>query len=166
MQRSLYESIQRNYLDTVRALTRAIEAKDAYTFGHSERVAEYATKMAHALHLATKDEQTLEFGALLHDLGKIGMDEPMSPSNNAPLDRQIMEQMHTMIGKSILDPVEFLHPAIPIVMYHHENWDGSGYPEGLSGEEIPLLARIVSLANRLDRSVKPPIFVNFAAAGG
>lgn len=147
----LYASIQRNYLETVRAFTRAIEAKDAATHGHSEHVAQYAVKLGAALGLSAAELQTLEFGALLHDLGKISLDDrTLFKKGTLTVDEQVMLEMHPMIGKSILEPVEFLRPAMPIVLYHHEHWDGTGYPTGIAGEEIPLLARIVAVANGLD----------------
>lgn len=147
----LYDSIRRNYLNTVRALTRAIEAKDSFTLGHSERVAEYAVSMGRELELSATEMQTLEFGALLHDLGKISLDEKvLAKTSQLSVDERVMMEMHPMIGKSILEPVEFLRPAIPIVLHHHERWDGTGYPEGLIGEETPLLARIVGVASGFD----------------
>ena len=106
------------------------------------------------LNLPNADVQTIEFGALLHDLGKLSIDPKIrAKSENLSIDEQVWMEMHTMVGKSILDSVAFLQPAIPIVLSHHERWDGMGYPEGLSGEQIPLLARIVTLANGLDHAM-------------
>lgn len=150
----LYASIRKNYLDTVRAFTRALEAKDALALGHSERVAEISVSIAAALKLTTEEIQTIEFGALLHDLGRISLeDDLLAKVGELTLDERVLFEMHPMIGKSILEPVEFLRPAIPIVLYHHERWDGQGYPERLAGTSIPLLARIVALANGYDRSM-------------
>jgi HD-GYP domain-containing protein (c-di-GMP phosphodiesterase class II) len=147
----LYASIRKNYLDTVRALSRAIEARDSIALGHSERVAETAVAIARVLPLPENEVQMLEFGALLHDLGKISLEDQilLRPGHLTP-DEEVILQMHPLIGKSILDPIEFLRPAIPILMYHHERWDGLGYPEGLCAEEIPLIARIVAVANGMD----------------
>jgi putative nucleotidyltransferase with HDIG domain len=150
----LYDSIRKNYLDTVRALTQAIEAKDPLTFGHSERVAEIAVAMAHVIDLSEEEVQAIEFGALLHDIGKISLDESIlsTPPEYLSVDDRMMLEMHPMIGKTILEPIEFLHPSIPIVLYHHEHWNGDGYPEGLLGEQTPLLARIVTVANEYDHA--------------
>ena len=150
----LYASIQQNYLETVRALTQAIEAKDPVTLGHSERVAVLAVSMARVIKLTPEEIQALEFGALLHDIGKISFDDVMlsTPSEYLSADDRLMLEMHPMIGKSILNPIEFLHPSIPIVLYHHEQWNGAGYPEGLVGEQTPLLARIVAVANGYDHA--------------
>ena len=147
----LYEDIRRNYWDTVRSLTRAIEAKDPYTLGHSERVTEYALRMAHHLRLPPDEIETIRFGAILHDVGKIGVAEHVLNNNQAlsPQD-EILARLHPLIGKSILEPVDFLKPAIAIVLYHHEHLDGSGYPEGLAGDDIPRLARLVAVANAYD----------------
>ena len=148
----LYASIRKNYLDTVRALTRAVEARDPLTHGHSERVAALATRIGREMHLVSSEMETLEFGALLHDVGKISLDDNIlakKTSRYSP-DEQMLLEMHPMVGKSILDAVAFLQPAIAIVLYHHECWDGSGYPEGLQEEEIPLLVQIISVANSFD----------------
>ncbi|HEX2949053.1 MAG TPA: HD domain-containing phosphohydrolase [Armatimonadota bacterium] len=155
----LYDSIRKNYLETVRALTRAIEAKDSLTLGHSERVMKISVGMAKKLGLAADQIQTIEFGALLHDLGKISLDDQtLAKRGNLSVDEQMMMEMHPMIGKSILESVEFLRPSIPIVLYHHERWDGLGYPGGMSGEDIPLLARVVAVADGLDHIMNQSMF--------
>jgi len=151
---NLYASLQKNYLETVRALTQAIEAKDPITHGHSERVAALSVAMARAIHMSKEEVQAIEFGAVLHDIGKISLDESIlsTPYKYLSVDNRVMFEMHPMIGKSILDPIEFLHSSIPIVLYHHELWNGEGYPEGLRGEDTPLLARIVAVANEYDHA--------------
>jgi HD-GYP domain-containing protein (c-di-GMP phosphodiesterase class II) len=150
----LYDSIRANYLDTVRALTRAIEAKDPTTLGHSERIVETALRMACGLKLPFADREMLEFGAILHDIGKIGLDEQtLAKTGRLTVDERVLMEMHPLIGKSIIDPIEFLRPCIPIVLSHHERWDGSGYPEGLVGTQIPLMARIVAVADALDHEM-------------
>jgi response regulator RpfG family c-di-GMP phosphodiesterase len=148
----LYEDIRRNYWDTVRSLTRAIEAKDPYTLGHSERVTEYALRMAGPLRLSSDEVEIIRFGTILHDVGKIGVAEHVL-NNGCALSPQdeMLARLHPLIGKSILEPVDFLKPAIAIVLYHHEHLDGSGYPEGLSGDAIPKLARLVAVANAYDQ---------------
>ncbi len=148
----LHEDLRRSYWETVSALARAIEAKDPYTMGHSERVTDYALQLGRAVDLSPEDMETLRFGATLHDIGRIGVGESAkdAPGHLGMAD-EMMDRMHPLIGISILQPIEFLAPALVAVRYHHERWDGKGYPEGLEGEAIPLLARIVAVANTYDR---------------
>ncbi len=151
---NLYMNIRNNYLETVKALTRAIEARDSVTHGHSERVMRISVAMAKVMKLNQQDIQTIEFGSMLHDIGKIGLDaEILDNSVNMTIDEKMMLEMHPMIGKTIIEPVEFLRPCIPIVLYHHECWNGSGYPEGLKHDQIPYLAHIVSVAESFDHAV-------------
>jgi len=151
----LYASIRANYLETVRALMRAIEARDPLTLGHSERVARLAIAIARTLKLTSSEMQAIEFGAILHDIGKIGLDEQtLAKTGHLSLDEQMLMEMHPMIGKSIIEPVEFLRPCTPIVFSHHERWDGAGYPEGLRETEIPLLARIIALVDAYDHALQ------------
>lgn len=152
----LYEDIRRNYYETVRALTMAIEAKDPATLGHSERVTVMTASLARRLGCDAEQIEQLRFGTILHDIGKIGIDESFLEEGAAVSDAdEIFLRMHPLIGKSILDPVEFLRPSMSIVLYHHEHWDGSGYPEGLKGEDIPFFARLVGVVNAYDRLVSP-----------
>lgn len=152
----LYEDIRRNYYDTVRSLTRAIEAKDPYTLGHSERVTDYALSMANQLRLAPDEIEIVRFGTILHDVGKIGVAEHVLNNDQARSPQEeMLARLHPLIGKSILEPVDFLKPAVAIVLYHHEHLDGSGYPEGLSNGEIPRLARLAAVANAYDHLTSP-----------
>lgn len=151
----LYEDIRRNYFETVRALTIAIEAKDSATYSHSERVTELAVRLAKRLGLSDDELEILRFGAMLHDIGKIGVVEgAFDPANDGP-EVEVFYRMHPLIGRSILQPVGFLHDALPVVIAHHENWDGSGFPQGLKGDGIPRLARIVSVADAYERLLNP-----------
>jgi putative nucleotidyltransferase with HDIG domain len=150
----LYEDIRRNYFETVRALTIAVEARDSATYSHSERVTELALRLAKALGVNEDDQELLHFGATLHDIGKIGVVESALESDGRE-ESMIFYRMHPLIGRSILQPVSFMQSIIPIVVSHHENWDGSGFPQGLKGEEIPFLARIVSIADRYERLINP-----------
>ena len=169
----LHEDLRRSYWETVSALARAIEAKDPYTMGHSERVTDYALRLGRAAGLDAEAMETLRFAATLHDIGRIGVSA--DPTDLPPVGRghrtpplaegergsvqegsatalpYWMDRMHPLIGISILQPVVFLAPALPAVRYHHERWDGKGYPEGLVGEAIPFLARLVAVANTYDR---------------
>jgi len=148
----LHEDLRRSYWETVSALARAIEAKDPYTMGHSERVTDYALRLGRAAGLKPEEMERLRFAATLHDIGRIGVsEEAVSRSGHLGMAGEVMDRMHPLIGISILQPVEFLAPALGAVRYHHERWDGKGYPEGIAGEAIPLLARIVAVANAYDR---------------
>ncbi|MCJ7821537.1 MAG: GAF domain-containing protein [Armatimonadetes bacterium] len=147
----LHEDLRRSYWETVNALARAIEAKDPHTLGHSERVTDYALQLGRALELNVDEMETLRFAATLHDVGKIGLtDASLSRSGHLDMTDEVVLRMHPLIGISILQPVEFLAPALDAVRYHHERWDGRGYPQGLSKEEIPLQARILTVANLYD----------------
>lgn len=143
-----YATLQEAYLATVRSLAAAIDAKDAYTRGHSDRVALYAAVVGDRVGLSPEEHLALEFAAYLHDIGKIGVSEHVL---NKPgrLDAHEIAQIveHPTIGATILEPVAFPWEITPIVRHHHEHWDGSGYPAGLVGDEIPLLARILSVAD-------------------
>jgi HD-GYP domain-containing protein (c-di-GMP phosphodiesterase class II) len=148
----LHEDLRRNYWETVSALARAIEAKDPLTLGHSERVTDYALQLGVACGLSAEEMETLRFAATLHDVGRIGVgDEVASRAGRVDVSDELVMRMHPLIGISILQPVEFLHPALAAVRSHHERWDGNGYPEGLAGEEIPRLARILAVADQYDR---------------
>ena len=143
------------FLSTLRVMLAAIEAKEPYTAGHSERVAAYSRAIARKLLL---DDRTLEglkeeawTAGLLHDIGKIGIEDRILNKGDI-LTREEFEEMkrHPVIGAEILAPVEALRPILPAIRYHHERWRGGGYPEGLAGEDIPLLARIVGVADTFD----------------
>jgi len=147
----LFKNLQRAYIDTLSALTSAIDAKDSYTRGHSERVTELSIKLASYYGVEPEEVEKIKLGGLLHDIGKIGIHEGIL---NKPgrLDDQEFEiiKSHPDLGVRILGKVEFLESIVPIIRYHHERYDGKGYPEGLSGDKIPLLARIVSVVDTFD----------------
>lgn len=151
----LYEDIRRNYYETVRALTTAVEAKDAATYKHSERVTELADRLAKALGMDEDEREMLRFGSILHDIGKIGVHEEAMEAREGETTEQVFYRMHPLIGLSILQPIGFLEPVLAIVKYHHERWDGNGFPEGLSGKDIPLVARLVAVADTFDRVQMP-----------
>lgn len=151
----LYEDVRRNYYETTRALTTAIEAKDPTTYNHSERVTQLADRLAAHIGLSADEREILRFGCILHDIGKIGVEESALEARD-PRDReQVFYRMHPLIGRSILQPVGFLHDALPTVVHHHENWDGTGFPEGLKGEAIPLHARICAIVDAYERLRNP-----------
>ena len=140
---------QSHLIEVVTSLASAIDAKDEYTKGHSTSVSRYAEALARALNLPEKEVERIKLGALLHDIGKIGIPESVlrKPSKLTDEEWEIMKQHPTIGAEKVLMPNESLHDLIPIVKYHHEHWDGSGYPEKLKGEDIPLAARIVSVAD-------------------
>lgn len=140
---------QGHLIEVVTSLASAIDAKDEYTKGHSSSVSRYAEALARTMNLPEKDVERIKLGALLHDIGKIGIPENVlkKPSKLTDEEWEIMKQHPTIGAEKVLLPNESLHDLIPIVKYHHEHWDGSGYPEKLKGEDIPLAARIVSVAD-------------------
>jgi putative nucleotidyltransferase with HDIG domain len=154
----LIAALEAGYLATIQSLASAIDAKDPYTRGHSQRVCYWAVEVGRKLGLGEEQLQALEYGGLLHDIGKIGIPEPIL-GKTAPLSFEEMARMreHPAIGAEILKDVEFLRLAAQAVRSHHERWDGTGYPDGLAGEGIPLVARIVNAADTWDacRSQRP-----------
>lgn len=147
----LFERLARLHRGAIRALARAIEAKDPYTHGHSERVAAMAVALGRALGLGDDELEVLEYGAWLHDVGKIGVPERVlcKPEALSP-EEWALVRAHPELGVRILEPVRELARVLPVVRYHHEHYDGTGYPAGLKGESIPPLARIVHLVDALD----------------
>jgi HD-GYP domain-containing protein (c-di-GMP phosphodiesterase class II) len=155
---ALYEDIEKSYFSTVKALAKAIEVKDPYTHGHSERVTEYALMIAEAMELNERDRQKLKYAATLHDIGKIGIAGRVLNKTGALTDEEYMHvKTHPLLGDSIIEPVEFLQGPRPIILHHHERYDGKGYPGGLKGTDIPLCARILSVADAFEamRSDRP-----------
>jgi putative nucleotidyltransferase with HDIG domain len=149
--RKLQEEVQRSYRATLEALLAALDTRDTETEGHSERVAAYTMLIAQQLNLSEEELKHIEHGALLHDIGKIGVPDHIlyKPGPLTPEEWEIMKQ-HPMIGYKMCMKIEMLRPAAPIVLHHHERWDGRGYPYGLSGTETPLGARIFAIADTLD----------------
>jgi HD-GYP domain-containing protein (c-di-GMP phosphodiesterase class II) len=150
-ERARASELQRSYAATVRALANAVEARDAYTARHAERVAAYGMAIAHAAGVPLDEHPEIEFGFLLHDIGKVAVPDAILYKADAlsPEERTLVAR-HPMIGWEILRDVEFLGDAKAVVRSHHERWDGGGYPDGLAGEEIPLAARIFAVADTLD----------------
>jgi putative nucleotidyltransferase with HDIG domain len=139
------------FLDTITILAQAVELRDEYTGGHTQRVTSYSVLLAERLHLSPADVQLIRLGTPLHDIGKIGIDDAIlrKPDKLTPEEFEIMKS-HTVKGAEIVQTVPDLRPIIPIVRSHHERWDGKGYPDGLGGEAIPPLARVVAVADAFD----------------
>lgn len=139
------------YKASLMALANAIEARDYHTRDHVERVNSYCQAMAEELGWSLARKSSLEFGAILHDIGKIAVRESVL-RKTGPLGREEWEEMreHPIVGARMIEGIPYLAPAIPIVLYHHERWDGSGYPEGMFGEEIPEEARLLAVADTFD----------------
>lgn len=147
----VYQDLSQAYSETIRSLVAAIEAKDPYTRGHSERVAGYSRLVGKAIALPAPTAQTLDFAALLHDIGKIGVPkETLVKEGELSCDEFVVIRRHPEVGKSVLEAVEFLEDIVPLVFAHHERPDGTGYPLGLRLEEIPLESRILAVADCFD----------------
>ncbi len=146
----LYEDLQSTFKQTIQSLACAIDKMDRYTAGHSERVARYAVVLAQRLGLGADDIAIVRHSALMHDIGKIGCVLNLNkPGRLTPQEYEAFKR-HPVYGREILDPISFLGPVIPGVYSHHEFWNGRGYPQGLSGENIPLVARIIAIADTYD----------------
>jgi hypothetical protein len=136
---------------TLKALAAAIDAKDPYTFGHSERVAFLATMMAKTLGLSAETVEHYHMAGLLHDIGKIGVPEGVLLKPGKLTAEEFAEiRKHPEVGRRILDGIPALGPVLPGVLHHHEQWCGAGYPARLAGEAIPLIARVLALADAFD----------------
>ncbi len=155
-------------LKTIQSLITALEAKDSYTSGHSVHVARAARRLGGALGLSDSDLFTLELAALLHDIGKIGMPDYILQKKSTLQDAEyITAKKHTIIGSEIVGKIDELKEVASIIRHHHERYDGTGYPDGLSGEVIPKFARILAIADSYEtlisnRIYRPPLEVEDA----
>lgn len=159
----LYESIFLNLHDSLRALVKALEAKDHYTKEHSERVTALALNLANHLGLSETEIESLRFAGHLHDIGKVGIQDKilLKPGRLTPEEYEVIKR-HPLIGAEIVGHISLLRDEVLIIKHHHERWDGKGYPDGLAGEEIPFLARILAVADTYDamtsnRPYRPPL---------
>ncbi len=146
----LYEDLQATFQQTIEGLAKAIDKMDRYTAGHSDRVATYAVFLARKLGLSETEIEIVRQSALMHDIGKIGCVLNLNKPGKLTNDEYEVFKKHPVYGRDILDPIKFLHPLIPGVYLHHERWDGRGYPLKMKGPDIPLLARIISVADTYD----------------
>lgn len=146
----LYEDLKATFNQTIQGLARAIDKMDRYTAGHSDRVAVYAELLARRMQLPTDVVEVVRQAALMHDIGKIGCVMNLNKPGKLSQEEYEIFKKHPGYGRDILEPIRFLHPIIPGVHLHHERWDGRGYPLGLKGEHIPIIARIIAVADTYD----------------
>lgn len=151
--------LQESYEASLMMLANAIEARDRYTRGHVDRVRDYSLMIGEELKLRNDQLQDLRFGSILHDIGKIHIEEHILRKQETlnEHDWEIIKR-HPLVGVDMLRGILYLEPVIPIVRSHHERWDGSGYPDSLKGEEIPLLARIVAVADIFDAITRDRVY--------
>ena len=145
------DAAEKTFLQTMEGIATIVDQRDPYTAGHSRRVSEYAAAVARHMHLSEAEIERVRWSALLHDLGKIGVPDVVL-LKEGPLDAEERNVIntHPSIAAQILGPVEAMRAITPCVLHHHERWDGKGYPDGLMGEAIPLLSRIIAVADTFD----------------
>jgi putative nucleotidyltransferase with HDIG domain len=147
----LYSDLRQAFMDTVRVIANAVEARDPYTAGHTSRVTRIASEIARELQWSREQLENLEIGALLHDIGKIGVpDMILRKPDSLTSDEYVAMQQHPVVGTQMLKGVSILQPALAYILYHHERYDGTGYPFGLSGKEIPIEGRLLTVADTFD----------------
>ncbi|NWG04339.1 MAG: response regulator [Syntrophaceae bacterium] len=146
-----YRTLKKAYLDSVKVLAEAIDAKDPYLRGHSDRVRRMSLQIATLLGFSEERMEILEYGALLHDIGKIGIKDEIlrKPEALNPAEYEMIQE-HPLIGVKIVEGIDFFKDKIPMIRNHHERFDGQGYPDGLAGEHIPLEARIIAVPDAFD----------------
>lgn len=148
---SIEDVITKNYLSTLKLLSRILKARNPATWEHSERVAKFAVKMAQELGLSQEQQEVMQQTALLHDIGKVGVSEfILSKANRLSPQEWAEIKRHVQIGEEFLQPLQFLHIEQSMLRHQHERYDGKGYPDRLKGEEIPLYARILTVADAYD----------------
>ncbi|MFN2488556.1 MAG: HD-GYP domain-containing protein [Actinomycetota bacterium] len=147
----LTSKLETHYTETIEALVSALEARDPYTQAHAGRIRDTAMALAVAMQVPREDARAVRLGSILHDVGKIGISDAilLKPGSLSDEEWAIMRS-HPEIGERMLDGIDFLTPALPIIRHHHERWDGEGYPDGLVAEDIPIGARIVAVCDAFD----------------
>jgi putative nucleotidyltransferase with HDIG domain len=139
------------FTQTVASLAQAVDARDKFTSGHSIRVKQISIDIGHVMRLSERDLEALEWGGLLHDIGKIGVpDSVLNKPDRLTREERAIMNAHPVIGANIIAPVTKLAPELPIIRHHHEWYNGSGYPDRLLGDEIPVLARILHVADAFE----------------
>jgi len=150
----LSRQMRATYLEYTNALVKAVDAKDPYTKQHSQNVSVISVEIAKSLNLNENDIEVIKYAALLHDIGKIAVSEAILTKNDRlTKDEYEILKKHPIIGANILKDIKFLEKEIPIILHHHERFDGNGYPYGLKGREIPLGARIIAIADAFDAMI-------------
>jgi putative two-component system response regulator len=150
-QQLLLAQLQESYEASLIMLANAIEVRDPYTRGHVERVMNYAQSIAEYLGWSSTEINNLRFGSILHDIGKINISEDILRKEGTLSDEEWVEmRKHPEMGAELVKGIHYLDPALPVILYHHERWNGSGYPFGLKAEKIPIAARIVAIADSFD----------------
>jgi HD-GYP domain-containing protein (c-di-GMP phosphodiesterase class II) len=161
LDREIQESIQQlenfrmqkvsvNYLDFLKVLIYILESKEPYTSGHSERVSVYSDLIAQDLRLSPRQKEDLQIATLLHDIGKVGLSNRLLRKTSLSEKDSLDIRLHPVKGVHLIEPLAFSHTITSAIRHHHERWDGKGYPDGLLGADIPLLARIITLADSYD----------------
>jgi len=160
------QKIQGSLLKTIEALSRTLEAKDPVTREHAQRVIKYSSALARALSLSPQEIENIRIAALLHDIGKLGISEKILENPHPLLDEEVEHiKRHPLVAEKILGPIDDLKEIIQLVKHHHENWDGTGYPDRLKGEEIPRGSRILALADAYDAMTSSRVYrVPFSSA--
>lgn len=154
MNKRQFNEMQSMLEGTVRSLASALDAKDAYTHGHSSRVADLAVQLAFRLGLNDRSAETLQLAGILHDIGKIGIDDSVLKKPGKLTDEEFDQiKRHPVLGYEILKDIRPFRHILPAVRHHHESWDGGGYPDGLAGEEIPRDAQILAVADAFDAMI-------------
>jgi putative nucleotidyltransferase with HDIG domain len=147
----LYSDLKQAFTDTVRIIANAVEARDPYTAGHTNRVTNIALEIARELHWSREQIENLEIGALLHDIGKIGItDVILRKQGSLTTDEYLEMKQHPVVGAQMLKGVAALRPVLPYILFHQERYDGKGYPFGFAGNEIPIEGRLLTVADTFD----------------
>jgi putative nucleotidyltransferase with HDIG domain len=153
------DSLEEAYRSTLKALTTALETRDAETHGHSQRVVTFSLRLGRELGLSPDEMRSLEFGAMLHDIGKIGVpDAILRKPAKLTEEEWVNMRQHPVHGREILKGINFLQGAARVVAQHHEKWDGSGYPLGLKGADIDINARIFMVADAFDAMISDRVY--------
>lgn len=147
------QKVSVNCLDFLKVLIYILESKEPYTNGHSERVSMYSCVIAQDLHLSPQEKEDLQIATLLHDIGKVGLSNRLLEKTNLSQKESLDIRLHPVKGVHLIEPLAFSLTITSAIRHHHERWDGKGYPDGLAGEEIPLLARIITLADSYDAMI-------------
>ncbi len=151
--------LEQSYRAALEMLANAIEQRDHYSPSHVERVAAYANLIAEQLDPQQIQANALKFGSMLHDIGKILIQDEILQSTQPLAQSELFEvRRHAEIGARLIENIPYLEPVIPVIRHHHERWDGSGYPDGLAGEDIPIEARIVAVADALDAMITERVY--------